>query len=215
MLADFQAVEATSLFTYSAKPTMAYPPVADITPSADHLHKLVEDGQITEKDVAVFDKLFSSMGCYFDIKPCPEGVGSQNLVGLAKHVKTTQDHLTLPEKSSADWYKHREPLESQTDSLSALFYLLDGAISFVPLTHSHLALSDAGACSSLDFALRVFSNDVKLDQWHLRELKTITGGNGRTYSESRLWDEDGNMVASMTQQCIMRPPPTKKTKANL
>lgn len=209
MLADFQAVEANSLFTYSAKPTMAYLPVAQIDASADHLHKLVEDGHITEKEIALFDTLFSSMGRYFDIKPCPEGVGSQNLVGLAKHVKTTQDHLTLPEKSSADWYKHRETLPTQADSLAAMFYLLDGAISFVPLTHSHLTLSDAGACSSLDFALRVFSNDVKLDQWHLRELKTVTGGNGRTYSESRLWDEGGNMVASMTQQCIMRPLPAK------
>jgi hypothetical protein len=28
---------------------------------------------------------------------------------------------------------------------------------------------------------------------------------GRTYSESRLWNQSGAMVASMTQQCILRP----------
>jgi acyl-CoA thioesterase len=80
----------------------------------------------------------------------------------------------------------------------------------VPLVHNHLSLPDAGACSSLDFAIRIFSNDVDLNQWHLKELKTHHGSNGRTYSEARLWDEQQNLVATMTQMNILRPKPTTK-----
>ena len=88
---------------------------------------------------------------------------------------------------------------------------MDAAISSVPLIHSHKFLDDAAACSSLDFALRIFSNDINLNDWHLREEATVTGAEGRTYTEARLWDRDGNMIASMTQQCIMRPKPGIKS----
>lgn len=205
MLADYQVPEPASVLAYSAKPSISYAPVAQTVPAAEHRQRQFEAGVIKKGEQVLFDRLFSAMGRYFEHRPCPEGVASQNLAGLAKHVKTTQDHLSLPEKTSADWYKHRKPLATQTENLCAMSYLMDGMVSFVPLTHSHRALSDAGSCSSLDFALRVFSNDVSLDKWHLRELKTVRGGNGRTYSEGRIWDEDGNMIANMTQQSILRP----------
>lgn len=86
---------------------------------------------------------------------------------------------------------------------------MDGGLSTLPLTFDHMFLEDAGACSTLDFALRIFSNDVRFDQWHLREMRTHTGGNGRTYSEGTLWDEKGNMVCSMTQQNILRVKPAR------
>jgi hypothetical protein len=38
----------------------------------------------------------------------------------------------------------------------------------------------------LDFALRNLVNDVDLNEWHLREIKTIAGGDGRAYSKARL-----------------------------
>jgi len=64
----------------------------------------------------------------------------------------------------------------------------------------------------LDFALRVFSNDVDFSAWHFKEMKTSVGAEGRTYSEARMWDENGSMVASMTQQSILRPRPAKAVK---
>ena len=209
MLADFQVAETASVFTYSRKTTIPYSTVAETIPMLEHRSNLLNAGRITKQESTTFDKFFNAMARYFDQQPCPEGISAQNLLGVAKHNETTQDHLPLPEKTSAGWFKHREPLETQAKNLCALFYLMDAAISFVPLTHSHLTLSDVGACSSLDFALRIFSNDVSLNKWHLQEMQTATGGNGRTYAESRLYDEAGNMVASMTQQSIMRPLPVK------
>jgi acyl-CoA thioesterase len=40
--------------------------------------------------------------------------------------------------------------------------------------------------------------------WCLRERKVLAAGRGRTYSEGRLWDGEGALVASMTTQCILR-----------
>ena len=84
---------------------------------------------------------------------------------------------------------------------------MDYALSVVPLAFGSMCLDDAGACSSLDFALRVFSNRVDMNEWHLRQMKTSVGAEGRTYSEGLLWDRERRCVASMTQQCILRVKP--------
>lgn len=89
--------------------------------------------------------------------------------------------------------------------MAGVGFLLDGPLSFTPLAHSSMSLEAAGACSSLVFALRILVNDVDLNEWHFREIKTIVGSDGRTYSEARLWDKERRMVANMTQQCILRP----------
>lgn len=81
---------------------------------------------------------------------------------------------------------------------------MDQALSFLPLNHDHKGFDDSSACSTLDFALRVFVPDVRIEEWHLRERKTISAGVGRTYSESRLWRKDGELVCIMTQTCILR-----------
>jgi acyl-CoA thioesterase len=83
--------------------------------------------------------------------------------------------------------------------------MMDGFLSFLPLAHNRMFLDDAAACSSLDFALRLFVVDLKVDDWNLREMKTVCGGNGRTYTEGRLWDQQGKLIASMTQQAVLRP----------
>jgi acyl-CoA thioesterase II len=205
VLVDFQATEPHSVFKYSAPPTLSYASVTE-TPTRDETkQQLLASGRVTQKEADLSDFLFAAMARYVDVRPCPEGVGAQNLSGAAKAVKTTQDHLPIYEKTSASWLRHRVPLKSQAENYCALSWVMDAALSFLPLTLDHKFLGDAGACSSLDFALRLFSNEVRFDEWHIEELKTITAGNGRTYSEKRLWDEKGNMVASMTQQSILRP----------
>ena len=82
---------------------------------------------------------------------------------------------------------------------------MDAGLAFIPLVHSKKFLDDAGACSTLDFSFRVFVNDLNVNEWLFREIKTATGGSGRTFVESTVWDEKGRMVANMTQQNILRP----------
>jgi acyl-CoA thioesterase len=78
-------------------------------------------------------------------------------------------------------------------------------MSFVPLVHAGMFLDDVGACSSLDFALRVMEPDVDMERWHLREIVAVQAGEERGFNEARLWNEKGDLVAVMSQQAIIRP----------
>jgi acyl-CoA thioesterase len=176
---------------------------------------LLKSGKVPEKMVDVFKNVFGLMERFWEGRPVPEAIMSQNLYGLAKNLPTTQDHLLLTSKTSAEWCRSKSELVTEADQLSALAFYMDGALSFLPLSHKHMFLQDAGACSTLDFALRIFSNKVDLTDWHLKEMKTHNGAEGRTYSEAQLWDKKGNMIASMTQQCVMRPPMKSPLESSL
>jgi acyl-CoA thioesterase II len=215
LFAEFQRQEPAILLSYSAPPSRQYSLVKGSPTKAENIDALVKAGKVPEQMVKVFNKVFGLMERFWEGRPVPEAIMSQNLYGMAKHLPTTQDHLPLTSKTSAEWVRSKSKLVKEADQVSALSFYMDGALSFIPLSHSHMFLQDAGACSSLDFALRIFSNKVDLNEWHLKEMKTHNGAEGRTYSEGLLWDEKGNMIASMTQQSVMRPPAKKSPKASL
>jgi acyl-CoA thioesterase II len=214
LMADFQ-VEEPALFTYSAPPLTTYSGPDQSATTKSLREGAVADGEMTEARSEQFRVAFALMDRFFDTRHCPEGVSGQNLLGNLKDRPTTQDHLPVTSRTSADWTRTLQRLPTAGERAAAVAFLLDGAVSFVPLTHGHLWLDDAGACSTLDFALRIFVPDIDLDRWHLREKTSIAAGYGRTYSEARLWDGEGTLVASMTQQCIMRPKPAAQAMARL
>jgi acyl-CoA thioesterase II len=215
LFAEFQRQEPAVLLSYSAPPTTSYSSLDACLTKAENIDRLLKDGKVPQKMVDVFQKVFGLMERFWESKPVPEAILSQNLYGMAKHLSTTQDHLPLTSKTSAEWARSKSKLATEADQISALAFYMDGALSFIPLSHSHMFLQDAGACSSLDFALRIFSNQVNLNEWHIKEMKTHNAAEGRTYSEGQLWDQKGNMIASMTQQSVMRPPAKKPVKASL
>ena len=96
--------------------------------------------------------------------------------------------------------------------MAALGFLLDAGLSFLPLSHSNLFLDDAGPCSSLDFALRVFADDVDMNQWHLVERRSLCGSLGLTHTIANMFGESGRLVAQMSQQSILRPKPAEQEK---
>lgn len=208
-MADFHAIEKATLFTYSRPPTKDYAPPHEQIIMDDYRESLVRDGKLSPQLAAMHKASFGLSTPLWETRMCKGSLGSETLLGFAKHISTAQDQLPMHQKSSSDWFRSRAPLASRAQHAAALAYQMDAAISFIPLTHAHMSLADAGACSTLDFALRLLSNDFDLNQWHQREWKCIAAGVGRTYSESQLWDEHGTMVASMTQSCIMRPLPAK------
>ena len=206
LLADFHKDEP-SLLTHSARPTRAYSHWKD----CKEFDAIMEDdwvkpGKISEGQHQGFKTLFDLKRDLFENRACPEGLATQNLMGLAKNAQTSQDGLLPAEKASADWLRVKHPLPTEGEQVASLAWIMDGMLSFLPLSHNHLYFDDAGACSSLDFALRFFSPRPTLEEWHLRELVNHRAGHGRTYSESRLWDDQGNLIASMTQQSILRVP---------
>lgn len=204
LTADFQAPEP-SLLNYSVPPTATYAKPDDCPDFTEQVKHLEEKGVITKKHGAMFIETFKPATVFFETRPCTNGVSAQNMSGAAKGVPTTQDRLHITAKSSAEWQRVREPLKTTQDTLAALSFLMDGGLSFLPLSHNHMWFDDATACSTLDFAFRVFTTDIKLDEWHLRERTTSHGGSGRTFAEGKLWDEKGNLIASTSQQSILRP----------
>lgn len=204
-LADFQAAEPASMLVYSKSPSMMYKSPEE-TPAQDELLQDMVKRKILSQDAVVaHERFFELFRHVIDRRWCPEGFASQVLNGIAKNVPTTQDQLPITSRVSAEWIRMRETLSTPAQHLAALGFVQDGSLAFTPLMHDHKFIPDAGSSGTLEFALRVFTNDFDFNKWYLRELKTITGGVGRTYSESFMWDEQGKMVSSMTQQCILRP----------
>ncbi|SPJ90291.1 uncharacterized protein FTOL_13172 [Fusarium torulosum] len=205
ILTDFQKGTEKSLLTYSTNPTKEYsPPDKCLTPF-EAGEKMVDNGELPEESLKLYKSLFGLMHRFFEFRQAPEGIAANNLSGIAKHRYSDQDELELTQKTSADWFRSRQQLSSPNDHYAALIFMMDGFLSFLPLAHNKMFLDDAVACSSLDFALRLFVVDLKVDDWNLREMKTVCGGNGRTYTEGRLWDQQGKLIASMTQQAVLRP----------
>lgn len=211
--ADFQIAEPATLLTYSRPPRMTYSAVEDCPTVDENRQSLLERGIATKEAVRLHKEvLFGLSDRFFDRRPCPEGIITQNLTGAAKKgIRTTQDHLSLPVKTSSDYFRSKHLLRAPAEHASALAFVMDMGTSFLPLVHDGQSLDEVAAQSSLDFALRIFKNDLDLNAWNLREMSTITGGAGRTYTEVQVWDSEGVMVCNMTQQSILRPKINKES----
>ena len=212
LTADFQAPEPATLLTYSRAPeTASYLSLEDSVDIAENRQNMLDRGFADHETVQMHKVVFGLADRFMERRFCPDGVITQNMTGFAKKgTPTTQDSVPLPYRTSGDWFKLKHPVRTSADNVSALAFALDAALSFLALNHSGLSLVDAAAQSSLDFAFRVFENDVNLNDWLLREMVTVTGGNGRTFAEAKVWSPEGKMVAGMTQQCILRPQKASK-----
>jgi len=200
---DFQ-IDEPSMYDYSVPPVLQYRHPTECPTTKKTAEYLLEKGYITKERANEYVTMFQNMHNFFDTNFCPDGVGAQTLNGYAKSAPSTQDHLHITSRVSGDWFKVKESL-SKDDQPGALAFWMDGGLSFLTLIHDHKYLEDVGACSTLDFAIRIFVNDLNVNNWHLRERISQRGSVGRTYGEARLWNNQGKLVASMTQQCIMRP----------
>lgn len=207
--ADFQVKEKGSMFEYSHPPSKKYSHHEGLPSALEAASNLLTTGKVNKESHDAYAKAFAVSASLFDVRPCPEGIFAQNLSGLAKSLPHTQDSLEITSRTTADWFRSSERLPTPTDNLAALTFYSDGALSFCPLSFTHLYLDDSAACSSLDFALRFFRN-VDVNQWHLREISTNVGSEGRTFSQCWIWDEEGRAVANMSQQSIMRVLPQKE-----
>lgn len=218
---DFMATSPSSVLQYSTiAPSL--PHHSTVEPYLDSLDTRVAAGKLPATVASSFKTLFGLMYKMMDVKMPDQSAFGQNAWGLAKHEATSQDGLPLTSKRSAHWLRCKmdlaapplpstgedaEPISSQAANASMAAFALDYALAFIPLSFSNQFLSDVGACSTLDFALRFHSDVLDMRQWHIEEIRTVAGDHGRTYSEGALWGEDGKLVATMTQQSVLRPLP--------
>lgn len=180
--ADFHVEEPASMVTYSVLPRSsdsATPVPVNTKSSAHHGYGLYK---YIEK--------------FTDVQPI-----------LFQEGDTDRIPETAPSVISSERFRVRGPLESQAEELSALAFYMDRGLAYIPADHSGYELLDASACATLDFALRIFRPQITLKNWHVSEQRTAVANNARAFSEGRVWDENGILVASMTQQTMLRPKP--------
>ncbi|CAG9993971.1 unnamed protein product [Clonostachys byssicola] len=209
LIADFHVSEP-SMLEFSARPSMAWPKSRDCPDRHEYAQGMLDRGEVNEAQLEEFRKSFDEDRDYFETRLCTGGMAAQNLTGIAGGLPTTQDTIPVTSRVSAEWLRARGTFATQAENIAALAFIMDGTLAFLALTHSHLWVDAAGPCGSLDFALRIFAPQVNMGDWNLRERVVHHSGSGRTYAEGRLFDEQGNLLASMTQQCFMRVPRSEK-----
>lgn len=147
--------------------------------------------------------------------------------GLYKHIEHFTDTLQIsviddenkdtspagaPLKVSAEKFRALGPLQNEAEHMSALSFYMDRGLAHIPAKHSGYEIFEASACASLDFSLRFFTHEVNLHDWHIMELKALVAENARAFGEGRVWDDKGRLLASMTQQTLLRPLPDFKPR---
>ncbi|GAC98330.1 hypothetical protein PHSY_005923 [Pseudozyma hubeiensis SY62] len=217
---------------YGRKPRMQYAPPEQLPSMRDIVLRKVQEGKVDRAAADYLEQTVFALNVktITNVHP-PQGLHAQNAMGLDPLAESEQHSSALTDRFSVDWAKSLQDLSSPpspppVESLqkcdefkdagaplsvtsaaanaALVAFLMDGALSFIPLTFSRMSLVDASAASSLDCALRYFAVP-DMDDFHLREMQTIQGNECRTYSEAFLWDRNQNMVASMTQACVLRP----------
>ncbi|KAL4739856.1 Thioesterase/thiol ester dehydrase-isomerase [Aspergillus similis] len=106
---------------------------------------------------------------------------------------------------SAERFRLHEALYTEADRIAALAFYMDRGLAYIPANHSGYSLSQASVCATLDFALRVLTHRVYLQDWHVSERQTCGAENARALGEGRVFTRDGRLLASMTQTTILRP----------
>lgn len=155
---------------YSAGPRGTYAGWAESPTMAEVRTAALRRGAATPAEARRHETSFSLTGDLFEQRPCESGILAQNLMGVAMRARHTQEGLPLHARTSGDWFRVREGdvLRSRDEHAAALAFMMDAALAFVPLMHSHSFWTEAGACSTLDFALRVFVDGVDMNRSTLR-----------------------------------------------
>lgn len=214
---------------YSRKPKATYASPEQLPSMWEILDKKVAEGRLAQRESDFLRNVIFALNekTIVGAQP-PQSLHAENAMGADAKADSAQYKKALTDRMCVDYLKSRHllgalsqpppgspprALEVTPAAANAAFgaFVMDAALSFIPLTMSGMNLNQAGAVSSLDCALR-FHSKLDLDQFHLREMQTIAGNDCRTYSEAMLWDKDKNLVATMNQSCILRPKPQQSSK---
>lgn len=205
-----------TLLRYSVPPSEAYSHYSTFEDVGIVTQKRVDRGDLDPKLAQLGLKSLRDWDRYLQMKYCPEGILGQTIFGVDYMRKTTQEDRKITEKRSGDWCRSTlslrdktiegyEPISKSAATSAIIAFFLDQQIPFLPVTFTHRGHRDVSAATALEFALRFHHNYPDFTQWHFREVKTIAGGWGRTFGDAHLWNEKGELVATMSQQSILTP----------
>ncbi|KAI0528158.1 HotDog domain-containing protein [Xylaria bambusicola] len=107
-------------------------------------------------------------------------------------------------------YFRSSPLstESCTTHLAAFAYASD-EFFFGPVFAANPMAVGKGArnvtiCTSLTHNVSFHDSDAKIDEWAIVERETTWGSAGRVMVQQKMWDMDGKMILSSSQEALIR-----------
>jgi len=190
----------------------------------DEIRSRAEEGVRKPEAIAIERMAAEPWEEILEVRVPPESLMSQNMGLLVPTLPTTQGHLHPTEKRAADWVRYTTPLnqdginsdafaqvgESITPpsaNIAALTHIADTRLAFIVPATASISFRLLEYTVTLDFSLRFHQHqrEIRADGWMLRELRSIAAAEGRSFGEARFWDRGGKLLATMTQQCLLRP----------
>lgn len=197
-LADFHLMDLKSMVAFSTPPELASLPLPIST--REQSQKNLSQGSFPSSD------LYHETEKFIEMKSLSPNTGRFNsrIHEKERLIGKLSTPSPQPIPIHAERFRARHPLHSEAEQISALAFYMDKGLAYIPALHNGYHPSQANACASLDFSLRFFEHDFNLEDWHYTEQKSVVASNARVYSEGRVWDSNGRILACMTQQTILR-----------
>ncbi len=103
------------------------------------------------------------------------------------------------------WLRVRAPL-AEAEQLPALAFISDlGILASALIPHPTHLFHPNLAPASLNHTLWLHSPRVNLNQWHLLKVTSPWAGHGRGLGQGYLYDAQGTLIATATQEGLIRP----------
>jgi acyl-CoA thioesterase II len=205
MVANFHKQEEKTLTAFSCSPSRPFTSPEDSWTIEKRNKCLSSQSRLPKSAMTQYNSAFQLIEKYFDWRQVPDSIATETLHGFWKPATLSQQQLSTPDRASLDWLRPKAAPDGYINHLLVLAFIADGFNAFTPFVHAGFAIQDVAQASNLDFALRIFTCHLNLSEWHLREIKAIAGGEGRTFGDTKIWSSDGRLIASMTHQTLLRP----------
>lgn len=174
-------------------------------------HENGHEHQIKMPEVPHYSELISWDDMYVQLKGiAPKSVESFLAIERPIHFKPTIINNPLDKKKLEPiqnvWFKIKGETENDVHlNRTILSYISDYNILTTAL-HPHADIAHFGntQMATLDHSMWFF-RDFDINQWFLFAIEAPSTSNARGFTRGHIFSEDGNLVASVTQEGLMRP----------
>ncbi|KAE8222613.1 hypothetical protein CF319_g4228 [Tilletia indica] len=183
-----------------------------------------------DKDEVEFERLewehlaASLWAGFIDYKVPKDSLLGQTCWATQTHLPSTQSHLPVTDRVMSDWFRFVPdfsdgglakisaerpdcvPFRPSTVHTTLFAFILDNLVPITPVVVTQTPLNAIAPDVSLDFSIRFHREDgLDVNQWTLRHFKALTAAAGRSFSQITLWNEEGQILATMSQQGHLVP----------
>lgn len=138
--------------------------------------------------------------------------------------KSDEEAQNISDRYSAKWFRASQDPEqlllqrptktgemrrsSKALQAALVVYASDCGVALTPLfssTNPPYGHHDAGILTSLAHSITFHSCHYDIRNWHLEEIRALTGGHGRTFIDDCIFDESGRLQFSTQQSILLSP----------